>query len=43
MRRIRWKALASATAGTYHYRAVAADFAGYLEYGYSAVSTLKVS
>lgn len=30
-------------AGTYHYRAVVADFAGYLEYGYSADRTLKVS
>jgi hypothetical protein len=30
-------------AGTYNYRAVASDFAGYVEYGYSAARTLKVS
>jgi hypothetical protein len=30
-------------AGTHHYRAVVSDYAGYREYGYSAVRTLKVS
>jgi hypothetical protein len=31
------------SAGTYDYRAVVSDFAGYLQYGYSAGRTLKVS
>lgn len=30
-------------AGSYNYRAVVSDFAGYLQYGYSAGRTLKVS
>jgi hypothetical protein len=30
-------------AGTYDYRAVVSDFAGYLQYGYSAARVLKVS
>ena len=30
-------------AGTYDYRAVVSDFAGYLQYGYSAARALKVS
>jgi hypothetical protein len=29
--------------GSYNYRAVVSDFAGYLQYGYSAGRTLKVS
>ena len=32
-----------ANAGRYNYRAVVSDFAGYLQYGYSAGRTLRVS